>query len=50
MRVKVILTVEAADGSYSHLDAEAPTYDAALAAARSGIPEGSKAIAIRTAD
>lgn len=50
MGVRVILTVEAADGALSHIEAADASYDAALAAARTRIPEGAKAIAIRTAD
>ncbi|MCD4850578.1 hypothetical protein LN996_07120 [Arthrobacter sp. AK01] len=46
--MKVILTVVAGNGELSHVDAEADTYDAAKAAAEALIPEGSKAIAIRT--
>jgi hypothetical protein len=49
MGVTVTLTVEAGDGQLSHVDAEGPTYEAAKAAAEAKIPEGSKAIAIRTA-
>lgn len=48
-RVKVTLTVEAGDGQLSHVEAESDTYEAATAAARTQIPEGSRAIAIRTA-
>lgn len=47
MGVKVTLTVEAADGKQSHLDAEGGTYAEAKAAAEALIPKGSKAIAIR---
>lgn len=46
--VKVTLTVEAADGKQSYVDAEGETYEDAKAAAEKLIPEGSKAIAIRT--
>lgn len=47
--MKVILTVEADDGQFSHVDAEGETYEKARAPAEAKIPEGSKAIAIRTA-
>jgi hypothetical protein len=47
--VKVTLTVEAGGGQLSHVDAEGETYEKAKAAADAKIPEGSKAIAIRTA-
>ncbi|WP_226773062.1 hypothetical protein [Arthrobacter sp. ES1] len=47
--MKVTLTVEAGDGQLRHVEAEDETYEAAMAAARTLIPEGSKAIAIRTA-
>lgn len=50
MSVKVTLTVEAGDGQFSHVEAEGATYEVALGSARALIPEGSKAIAIRTAD
>ncbi|MDI2020088.1 hypothetical protein [Paenarthrobacter nicotinovorans] len=46
--MKVIRTVEAADGKQSYVDAEAETYEDAKAAAEALISEGSKAIAIRT--
>ena len=49
MVVKVTLTVQAGNGDFSHVEAEADTYEAAKAAAETQIPEGSKAIAIRTA-
>ena len=49
MGVKVTLTAEAGDGQLSHVEAEGPTYKAAKTAAEAKIPEGSKAIAIRTA-
>lgn len=42
------LTVEAGNGELSHVDAEGETYENAKAAAKELIPEGSKAIAIRT--
>jgi hypothetical protein len=48
MGVKVTLTVEAGDGLFSHVEAKGETYEAAMAAARTQIPDGSKAIAIRT--
>ena len=48
MGVKVTLTVEGDDGLLSHVEAEGKTYEAAKAAAETQIPEGSKAIAIRT--
>ncbi|MEC3853194.1 hypothetical protein [Paenarthrobacter ureafaciens] len=47
--MKVTLTVQAGNGDVSHVEAEAETYEAAKAAAETQIPEGSKAIAIRTA-
>ncbi|MBT2539049.1 hypothetical protein [Arthrobacter sp. ISL-69] len=43
------LTVEAGDGQLSHVEAEGETYEKAKAAAEVKIPEGSKAIVIRTA-
>ncbi|WP_179012501.1 hypothetical protein [Paenarthrobacter ureafaciens] len=46
--MKVILTVEAADGKQSYVDAEGDTYEEAKAAAEALIPEGSKAIVLRT--
>ena len=48
MRVKVTLTVEAGNGELSHVDAEGGTYEKAKEAAEALIPDGSKAIAIRT--
>ncbi|MGP0224065.1 hypothetical protein [Paenarthrobacter sp. NCHU4564] len=42
------LTVEAGNGELSQVEAEGPTYEEAKAAAEALIPEGSKAIAIRT--
>lgn len=48
MGVKVTLTVQAADGKQSYVDAEGKTYEEAKAAAEALIPEGSKAIALRT--
>lgn len=48
MGVKVILTVEASDGKQSYVDAEGDTYEEAKAAAEALIPEGSKAIVLRT--
>ncbi|MFJ4286943.1 hypothetical protein ACIPY0_14990 [Paenarthrobacter nicotinovorans] len=47
--MNVILTVEASDGQLSHVEAEGPTYEAAKAAAEAKIPDGSKAVVIRTA-
>jgi hypothetical protein len=47
--VKVILTVEAHDGQLSRIDAEDETYERAKTAAEAMVPEGAKAIAIRTA-
>ncbi|WP_166660339.1 hypothetical protein [Paenarthrobacter nitroguajacolicus] len=47
--MKVTLTVEAGNGELSHIDADGETYEDAKAAAESKVPEGSKAIAIRTA-
>lgn len=49
MGVKVTLTVQAGNGQLSHIEAEADSYEAGKAAAETQIPEGSKAIAIRTA-
>ncbi|MGO4591028.1 hypothetical protein [Paenarthrobacter sp. 2TAF44] len=46
--MKVTLTVEAGNGELSHVDAEGETYEKAKAAAETLIPEGAKAIAIRT--
>jgi hypothetical protein len=46
--VKVTLTVEAGNGELNYVDAEGETYEDAKAAAEALIPEGSKAIAIRT--
>lgn len=46
--VKVTLTVEAGDGQLSHVEAKSDTYEAAVAAARAQLQDGSKAIAIRT--
>ncbi|MFE4198431.1 hypothetical protein ACFRJ9_21500 [Paenarthrobacter sp. NPDC056912] len=42
------LTVQAGNGELSHVDAEGDTYETAKAAVEGLIPEGSKAIAIRT--
>ncbi|YCK79722.1 hypothetical protein M1D89_01440 (plasmid) [Arthrobacter sp. D3-18] len=44
--MKVTLTVEAADGKLSYIDAEGETYEDAKAAAEALIPEGSKAIVL----
>jgi hypothetical protein len=49
MGVKVILTLEAEDGQIGHVEAEGETYEAAKAATEVMIPEGAKAIVIRTA-
>ncbi|WP_162520271.1 MULTISPECIES: hypothetical protein [unclassified Arthrobacter] len=46
--MKVILTVEAGNGELSHVEAEGKTYEEAKTAAESMIPEGSKAIVLRT--
>ena len=46
--MKVILTVEAGTGELSYVGAEGETYEKAKAAAEALIPEGSRAIAIRT--
>ncbi|WP_201296741.1 hypothetical protein [Arthrobacter sp. 9V] len=46
--MKVTLTVEAADGKLSYVDAEGETYEEAKAAAKALIPESSKAIVLRT--
>lgn len=48
MGVKVTLTVEAGNGERSHVEAEGQTYEEAKAAVERLIPEGSKAIVIRT--
>jgi hypothetical protein len=48
MGVKVTLTVEAGDGQVSYVEAEGQTYEEAKAAAEALIPEGSKAIVLRT--
>lgn len=48
MGVKVILTVEAGNGELSHIEAEGETYEEAKTAAEALIPEGSKAIVLRT--
>jgi hypothetical protein len=45
--VEVTLTFEA-DGEYRAVSATADTYEIALAEARKQIPEGNKAIVIRT--
>lgn len=42
------MTVEAGDGSISHVSATADSYEKARVAAEAKIPEGSKAIVIRT--
>ncbi|WP_281452847.1 hypothetical protein [Paenarthrobacter nitroguajacolicus] len=47
--MKVTLTVQAGNGDLSRVEAEADTYEAAKVAAETQIPDGSKAIAIRTA-
>lgn len=49
MGVKVALTVEAGNGLLSYVEGDGATYEAAKAAAEALIPEGSKAIVIRTA-
>ncbi|MET3370657.1 UNVERIFIED_CONTAM: hypothetical protein ABIE34_003934 [Jeotgalibacillus campisalis] len=46
--MKVTLTVEAGNGEVSYVDAEGETYEEAKAVAEELIPEGSKAIVIRT--
>jgi hypothetical protein len=46
--VEVLLTVEASDGTLSRIIGTGGTYEEALAAARAQIPEGSRAIVIRT--
>lgn len=48
MGAKVTLTVQAGNGKLSHVDAEGQTYEEAKASAEALIPEGSKAISIRT--
>jgi hypothetical protein len=45
---EVTPTVEAGDGQFSYVEADGETYEAAKTAAETRIPEGSKAIAIRT--
>ncbi|MGY4543643.1 hypothetical protein ACVWY0_003583 [Arthrobacter sp. UYNi723] len=47
--MEVTLTVEADDGSISHLSATADSYEEARIAAEAKIPEGSQAIVIRSA-
>lgn len=47
--MKVILSIEASDGQLSYVEAEGETYEKAKAVSDALIPEGSKAIAIRTA-
>lgn len=48
MGVKITLTLEAADGELSYVEAEGETYKEAKVAAEALIPEGSKAIVLRT--
>jgi hypothetical protein len=40
-------TIEASDGTFSHVTETAATYEEALAAAQAQMPEGSRMIAIR---
>lgn len=47
--MEVTLTIENAAGEQSSVSATGATYEAALAAARDLIPDGSKAIVIRKA-
>ncbi|WP_314216581.1 hypothetical protein [Pseudarthrobacter equi] len=46
--MRVTLTLEAGDGQLNHVEAEAETYEDAKAAVEKLIPEGSKAIVLRT--
>ncbi|SDP64723.1 hypothetical protein SAMN04487914_1239 [Arthrobacter sp. ok909] len=46
--MKVILTLVARDGLPTYVDTNGETYDKAKVDAEANIPEGSKAIAIRT--
>ncbi|WP_441411970.1 hypothetical protein [Arthrobacter sp. 2MCAF14] len=46
--MEVTCTIEAPDGSFSHVTGTAATYEQALAAARAQVPEGSRMVAIRT--
>jgi hypothetical protein len=48
--MEVELTVENAQGEMTHVSATGADYDTALAAAKTKIPEGSRAIAIRVPD
>ncbi|WP_314192009.1 hypothetical protein [uncultured Arthrobacter sp.] len=48
--MEVDLTVENAQGEMTHISATGPDYDAALAAAKAKIPEGSRVIVIRVPD
>ena len=47
--MEVILTVQDPAGATTHVSGEAGTYEDAKVAAEAKIPEGSKAIVIRTA-
>ncbi|MDP9696157.1 UNVERIFIED_ORG: hypothetical protein J2X79_003736 [Arthrobacter globiformis] len=46
--MEVMLTVEASNGTLSHITGSGNTYEEALAAAQAQIPEASRAIVIRT--
>lgn len=46
--VEVVLTIENSTGEQGTVSAIKPTYEAALAAARELIPEGCRALSIRT--
>ena len=48
MGVKITLTLEAASGELSRVEAEGETYEEAKAAAEGLIPERSKTIVLRT--
>lgn len=48
--MEITCTIEAPDGSFSHVTETAATYEEAIAAARAKVPEGSRMIAIRTVD
>lgn len=48
MGVEIAGTIEGPDGSYSHVNAQAETYEDAKAALGTMVPEGHKLIVIRT--
>ncbi|WP_197023155.1 hypothetical protein [Arthrobacter sp. MA-N2] len=48
--MEITCTIEAPDGSFSHVTETASTYEEALAAAQTKVPEGSRMIAIRKGD